>query len=152
MGLSVVGAHHSRPSKIIGCDWTICERSRNSDPNRGDMCFSGEADRIGFCDENTWIPVKHKRQRSTKALVSSTLQYSDTIALSGQNENEEQSEVTGEMSTLNKRKDAGTARRRHLTKEHECGKQLLSESAMSNGNTTNEKSRRFQSLVQSELG
>ena len=152
MSLSVVGAHHSRPSKIIGCDWTICERSRNSDPNRGDMCFSGEADRIEFCDENTWITVKHKRRRSAKALVSSTLQYSDTIALSRQNENEEPSKVTGEISTLNKRKDAGIERRRHLVKEHECVKQLLSGSAMINGNTTNEKSRRCQSLVESDLG
>ena len=151
LGLSS-GARHSRPSKIVGCDWATRERSRNSDPNHPDMCFPGEADRIGLCDENNWIPVKCKRQRSAKALVSSTLQYSDTMALPRQNEIHQHKESTGEMTTLNKVKDARITVRRHLAREHVCGKQLLSESAMMNENMTNGKSRRCQVLVQSELG
>jgi hypothetical protein len=56
------------------------------------------------------------------------------------------------MTSINGLAGAGIPRRKHLRKEHVCGKQLLSESAMTNENTTNEKSGRNQLLVQSELG
>ena len=151
LGLSS-GARHSRPSKIIGCDWATCERSQICDPNRPDMCFPGEADWIGFCDSGEWIPVTVKRRRSAKALVSSTLQYSDTMAQPSQNEIHQHKESNGEMTTLNKLKDAKITVRRHLAREHVCGKHSISESAMMNENMTNGKSRRCQVLVQSELG
>ena len=96
--------------------------------------------------------MKQKRRRSTKARVSSTLQCPDTRALLGRNVLRRNGEVTGGMTSINGLADAGIPKRKHLVKEHVCGKQLLSESAMINGNTTNEKSRRCQWLVQSELG
>ena len=148
---------HSRPSKTIQqSDWSPTERNENSDANsdanRNEMSFPGEQDGIGFSDIKEWIPVKEKRRRSTKALVSSTLQYSDTRALLGSKVLPWNGEVTSEMTSINGLANAGIPRRKHLVKEHVCGKQPLSESAMTNENTTNEKSGRCQLLVQSELG
>ena len=150
VGLSV-GAH-SRPGEILPCVTYERNQNCNPNPNSSVMCLSGEAVRIALCDDSEWIPVKHKRQRRTKALLSSTLHYSDPKALSGRSGIHEKGEVTGEIPTLNEMTDAGNARRRHLAKLHESGKQSLSESAMINENMTNEKSGGCQMLVQSELG
>ena len=150
LGLSA-GAH-SRPSKILQCDWTTSERSRNYNPNHTDMGFHGEADRIGFCDENNWIPVKWKKRRSAKALLSSTLQYSDTRALQGRNVISCKREATGAIPTLNGMSNGKISRRRHLMNEYACGKRLLSMSAMREEKMTNEKSNKRYSIVRSELG
>ena len=150
VGLSV--GEHSRPGEILPCVTYERNQNCNPNPNSSVMCLSGEAVRIALCDDSEWIPVKHKRQRSTKALLSSTLHYSDPKALSGRSGIHEKGEVTGEIPTLNEMTDAGNARRRHLAKLHESGKQSLSESAMINENMTNEKSGGCQMLVQSELG
>ena len=151
LGLSS-GARHSRPSKILGCDWAMSKRSQKCDPNSADMCFIGEQQRIGFCDSGEWIPVTLKRRRSAKALVSSTLQYSDTRALPRRNGIRPKSETTGERASISGSKDAVIPRRKHLIRNKTCGKQLLSESAMMNENMTHGKSRRCEVLVQSELG
>ena len=151
MGLSV-GAH-SRPSKILlDSDWSESDPNPNSDANPVDMRFFGEQDGIGFKENKEWIPVKRKRRRSAKALVSSTLQYSDTRALLGRNVFHRNGEVTGEMTTIIERADGGIPERKHLRNQSVCGKQSISESAMTNGPTTNEKSGRCQLLVKSELG
>ena len=149
-GMSV--SAHSRPSKIIGCGRTTYGRNQNTDANPVDMCFSGEADRIGFSESKEWVSVKEKRRRSAKALVSSTLQYLDTKALPRRSVVHPKGEVTGKMTSISGHSDAVILRRKHLTREHVCGKQSLSGSAMMNENTTNEKSEWCNSIVRSEKG
>jgi hypothetical protein len=152
--LGVSAGAHSRPSKILDSDWSVFGRSQNQnpDPNPVDICFLGEPDRLGFCDNDEWIPVKGKRRRSTRSPVSSTLQYSDTGALSRRNVNHWKGEVTCEMTSLNGPTDAGIPRRKHLATKNVCGKQSLSESAMMNQSVTEEKSRKCELLGKSELG
>ena len=141
---------HSRPSKILRCDWTAIERSLNDDPKSATICVEGEVARSGY-KEQGWILVRNKHgKRQTKEKMR-TVMWDSTSTQRTHNDFSRGKEGVSGMNQLRMKSCDWNTRGRHLRNKCDTKVQQISVSAISGESKTDPKAKNRQVIVKPNL-
>ncbi len=137
---------HTRPGKILQCDWLQIERSQNYDPNRAAIYVDGEPAR-STCNNEGWILVKCKHRKHPINEKSRNRQFGTGPIQRTRSINTRGKEGVRESNTLRSSIDAWNTRGRHLSKNYDSDNQRRKTSAMGCVSKTDPKARNKELIV-----